>query len=180
MGIGVPDVQEIWKWYRKFLGINIRVFEDAADAPLMINYTGGKVQSRTASLALSMESGGGFEIWQYTSRNTEKADFNIQLGDYGFYACRIKSRNVKESYDFFKKNGADIVGELFKACLEECESDLDVLNAAFNVLIKEKLTNDNYILFAINLGEDLLYLAFDMNYVEEENSEPINENLPSF
>ena len=115
MGIGVPDVQEIWKWYRKFFGINIRVFEDAADAPLMINYTGGKVQSRTASLALSMESGGGFEIWQYTSRNTEKADFNIQLGDYGFYACRIKSRNVKESYDFFKKNGADIVGELSQA-----------------------------------------------------------------
>ncbi|MGY8926022.1 MAG: VOC family protein, partial [Flavobacteriales bacterium] len=96
MGIGVPDVQEIWKWYRKFFGINIRVFEDAADAPLMINYTGGKVQSRTASLALSMESGGGFEIWQYTSRSTEKAKFNIQLGDYGLYACRIKSRNVKE------------------------------------------------------------------------------------
>ena len=112
MGIGVPDVQEIWKWYRKFFGVNIRVFEDAADAPLMINYTGGKVQSRTASLALSMESGGGFEIWQYTSRSTEKAKFNIHLGDYGLYACRIKSRNVKESYDFFKKNSADILGEL--------------------------------------------------------------------
>ncbi|MDB4324124.1 VOC family protein [Crocinitomicaceae bacterium] len=112
MGIGVPDVQEIWKWYRKFFGINIRVFEDAADAPLMINYTGGKVQSRTASLALSMESGGGFEIWQYTSRSTEKAKFNIQLGDYGLYACRIKSRNVKESYNFFKKNSADILGKL--------------------------------------------------------------------
>ncbi len=112
MGIGVPDVQEIWKWYRKFFGINIRVFEDAADAPLMINYTGGKVQSRTASLALSMESGGGFEIWQYTSRSTEKAKFDIQLGDYGLYACRIKSRNVKKSYDFFKKNSADILGEL--------------------------------------------------------------------
>ena len=80
MGIGVPDVQEIWKWYRKFFGVNIRVFEDAADAPLMIDYTGGKVQSRTASLALSMESGGGFEIWQYTSRNTEKSNFRYSNG----------------------------------------------------------------------------------------------------
>ncbi len=112
MGIGVPDVQEIWKWYRKFFGVNIRVFEDAADAPLMIDYTGGKVQSRTASLALSMEGGGGFEIWQYTSRNTEKANFPIQLGDYGLYSCRIKSRNVQESYTYFQKNGAKIIGEL--------------------------------------------------------------------
>ncbi len=112
MGIGVPDVQEIWKWYRKFFGVNIRVFEDAAEAPLMTKYTGGKVQSRTASLALSMESGGGFEIWQYTSRNTEKATFDIQLGDYGLYSCRIKSRDVKASYNYFKENGAKIIGEL--------------------------------------------------------------------
>jgi hypothetical protein len=67
MGIGVPNVQEIWKWYRKFLGINVRIFEEAAEAPLMTKYTGGIVQSRTATLALSMEGGGGFEIWQYTS-----------------------------------------------------------------------------------------------------------------
>lgn len=112
MGVGVPDVQGIWKWYRKFFGIDVRVFEDAAEAPLMIDYTGGKVQSRTASLALSMEGGGGFEIWQYTSRNTEKAKFDIQLGDYGFYACRIKSRDVATSFSYFKENGADIIGEL--------------------------------------------------------------------
>lgn len=112
MGIGVPDVQEIWKWYRTFFGVNIRVFEDAAEAPLMTRYTGGQVQSRTASLALSMEGGGGFEIWQYTSRSTEKADFPIQLGDYGLYACKIKSRDVKKSFDYFQKNGAKIIGEL--------------------------------------------------------------------
>ena len=82
IGIGVPDVEKIFKWYREMFGIDIKVFEEAAEAPLMINYTGNKVQSRTATLALNMESGGGFEIWQYTSRNTEKAVFDIQLGDY--------------------------------------------------------------------------------------------------
>lgn len=114
MGIGVPDVQEIWKWYRKFFGVNIRVFEDAAEAPLMTRYTGGEVHSRTASLALSMDGGGGFEIWQYKSRNTEKATFDIKLGDYGLYACKIKSRDVQKSYDYFVENGAKILGKLCK------------------------------------------------------------------
>ncbi len=112
MGIGVPDVQEVWKWYRKFFGANVRVFEEAAEAPLMTRYTGGTVHSRTATLALSMDGGGGFEIWQFTSRPTEKATFDIQLGDYGLYACRIKSRNVQASYDYFKANGAEILGDL--------------------------------------------------------------------
>lgn len=115
MGIGVPDVQSVWKWYRKFFGVNVRVFEDAAEAPLMTRYTGDTVQSRTATLALSMEGGGGFEIWQYTSRNTEKSAFPIRLGDYGLYICRIKSRDVAKSYAYFKANGAHILGGLSTA-----------------------------------------------------------------
>lgn len=115
MGIGVPDVQEIWRWYRRFFGTDVRIFEEAAEAPLMIDYTGNKVQARTATLALSMQGGGGFEIWQYTSRNTEKPAFDIQLGDYGFYACRIKSRDVQASYNFMKSNGAKVLNEPKKA-----------------------------------------------------------------
>lgn len=113
MGIGVPDVQEIWKWYRKFFGVNVRVFEEAAEAPLMTRYTGDVVQSRTATLALSMDGGGGFEIWQYTSRPTEKSTFEIKAGDFGLYICRIKSRNIEASYNYFKANGADLIGDLY-------------------------------------------------------------------
>jgi catechol 2,3-dioxygenase-like lactoylglutathione lyase family enzyme len=105
MGIGVPNVQEIWKWYRIHFGIDIRIFEEAADAPLMIKYTGGKVHSRTATLALSMEGGGGFEIWQFTSRPTNKSEQQLILGDFGLFACRIKSKNVQETYDYFLSNG---------------------------------------------------------------------------
>lgn len=111
MGIGVPNVQEIWKWYRAFFGVNVRVFEEAAEAPLMTRYTGGVVHSRTATLALSMEGGGGFEIWQFTSRPTEKASFEIQAGDLGLYCCKIKSRDVSASFDYFKKNGANVLSE---------------------------------------------------------------------
>lgn len=114
MGIGVPNVAESWKWYRKFFGVNVKVFEEAAEAPLMTRYTGGVVHSRTATLALSMEGGGGFEIWQFTSRPTEKANFQIQLGDYGLYACKIKSRNIEASYAYFKSNGATLLGEPLK------------------------------------------------------------------
>lgn len=109
MGIGVPDVQKIWKWYREHFGVDVRIFEEAAEAPLMTRYTGGTVHARTATLALSMESGGGFEIWQFTSRNTEKARFDVKLGDYGLYACRIKSRDVQATYDFLVKKGADVL-----------------------------------------------------------------------
>jgi len=112
MGIGVPNVPEIWKWYRTFFGVNVKLFEDAAEAPLMTRYTGDKVQSRTATLALSMDGGGGFEIWQYTSRGTEKSTFEIKMGDYGLFACRIKSHDVQKSYDYLKGNEANIQGEL--------------------------------------------------------------------
>ncbi len=111
MGIGVPDVQQIWSWYREHFGIDIRIFEEAAEAPLMTRYTGGNVHSRTATLALSMESGGGFEIWQFTSRPTEKATFPIRMGDYGLFACRIKSKNVKDTYTFLKQKGANVLSE---------------------------------------------------------------------
>ncbi len=114
MGIGVPDVPGIWKWYRQMFGTDVRIFEEAAEAPLMVMYTGDKVQRRTATLAVSMEGGGGFEIWQYTSRNTEKPAFEIRTGDLGLFACRIKSRDVNSSFDFHKKNGVRILGELSK------------------------------------------------------------------
>jgi len=109
MGIGVPNVPEIWKWYREHFGVDVRIFEEAAEAPLMTRYTGDTVHSRTATLALSMEGGGGFEIWQFTSRNTEKADFTVQLGDYGLYACRIKSKDVAATHAFLVSKGANVV-----------------------------------------------------------------------
>ncbi len=114
MGIGVPDVEKVWKWYRQMFGMDVRIFEDAAEAPLMTKYTGGKVHKRTATLAISMDGGGGFEIWQYTSRPTNKATFDIQLGDLGTYVCRIKSRNIQKSFQHIKSQGGDVLGEITK------------------------------------------------------------------
>lgn len=108
MGIGVPDVQEIWTWYRKAFGLDVRIFEEAAPAPLMTRYTGGEVQHRTATLALNMAGGGGFEIWQFTSRPTVKPSFEPQLGDYGVFICKIKSEDVRHTQKHLQQMGANV------------------------------------------------------------------------
>lgn len=115
MGVGVPNVEQIWKWYRKWFGNDVKIFEEAAEAPLMIDYTGNKVQSRTATLAINMNGGGGFEIWQYTSRNTEKPAFDLNLGDLGFYSCRMKCRNVEKHYQNMKSAGEKVSPTLLTA-----------------------------------------------------------------
>jgi catechol 2,3-dioxygenase-like lactoylglutathione lyase family enzyme len=108
MGIGVPDVQNIWTWYRKAFGLDVRIFEEAAPAPLMTRYTGGEVQHRTATLALNMAGGGGFEIWQFTSRSTVKPNFEPQLGDYGVFICKIKSEDVRHTQKHLQQMGANV------------------------------------------------------------------------
>ena len=61
VGIGIPDVHKAWKWYRNAFGIDIRMFEEAAEAALMTRYTGGEVHARHAALALHMGGGAGME-----------------------------------------------------------------------------------------------------------------------
>ena len=90
MGIGVANMPEAWSWYRKVFGVDIKVFEEAAEAKLMLPYTGGEPRSRHAALAINLQGGGGFEIWQYTSRTPEPPTIPIELGDLGLFACKIK------------------------------------------------------------------------------------------
>jgi catechol 2,3-dioxygenase-like lactoylglutathione lyase family enzyme len=115
IGIGIKDVHEAWQWYRKHFQMDVPMFEDAATAELMLPYTGGQPRDRHAVLALNTQGGGGFEIWQYTSRVPQPATFDIQLGDYGFFAAKMKSRNVAASYAELKAKGVEMVGELSKA-----------------------------------------------------------------
>ena len=91
VGIGVADAEEAFRWYKKFFGTDIVVFKDSATASLMQQYTGNQPHERFAILAMNMQGGGGFEIWQYTSRKAQNAEFKIQLGDIGIFAGKIKS-----------------------------------------------------------------------------------------
>ncbi len=108
IGIGVSNVHEAWKWYRENFGVDIRVFEESAVAGFMLPYTGGVTQSRHAALAVNLQGGGGFEIWQYTGRTPLPATFEIQLGDLGIFSAKIKAKNIKKTYDAFTSKKLDI------------------------------------------------------------------------
>jgi len=114
IGIGVPNVHEGFKWYRQNFGMDIPVFEEAAEANLMLPYTGGKPHKRHAILAINMKGGGGFEIWQYTSRTPKPSTFQIELGDLGMLCTRMKSENIKGSYKFLKSKKTNLLTEIVK------------------------------------------------------------------
>ena len=114
IGIGVPDVYEAWKWYKDNFGMDIRIFEDDTVAELMLPYTGGKPHKRHAALAMNIAGGGGFEIWQYTSRTPVGPNFKIQLGDLGINIAKIKSPNVKKAFNEFKARNLDILGDIYE------------------------------------------------------------------
>jgi catechol 2,3-dioxygenase-like lactoylglutathione lyase family enzyme len=102
LGIGVSNVKDAWNWYRENFGMDIKIFEEAAVAGLMLPYTGGEPRKRHAALVMNLQGGGGFEIWQYTERIPAPALFKIQIGDLGIYSAKIKSRNIKVTYENFK------------------------------------------------------------------------------
>ena len=112
IGIGNRGVHPLWKWYRQNFGMDIGIFEEAAEAPLMTQYTGGEVHSRNAALAINMQGGGGFEIWQFTSREAQPAKFDLQLGDLGIYIAKMKSRDVAKAYEEFRRRQLSLLSEL--------------------------------------------------------------------
>ncbi|MCB0523677.1 MAG: VOC family protein [Saprospiraceae bacterium] len=109
VGIGVSNVHEAFKWYRQHFGMDIPMFEEAAEAGLMLPYTGGQPQSRHAILALNLHGGGGMEIWQYTGRTPVAPEFGPQLGDLGINIAKIKCRDVMACFHRLRKSGVTIL-----------------------------------------------------------------------
>jgi catechol 2,3-dioxygenase-like lactoylglutathione lyase family enzyme len=114
MGIGVMNVGEAWKWYIEHFGMDCRIFEDEAEAKLMLPYTGGQPRSRHAVLALNLQGGGGFEIWQYKGREPVKIKEEIKIGDLGIIACKIKVKNIPETLMYLKNKGVFVPSETIK------------------------------------------------------------------
>ncbi len=112
VGIGVHDVKAAWKWYRKVFGMDINVFEDTAVAKLMKHYTNGTECERYAALALNMEGGGGFEIWQHTGFKSKAPVFNVNLGDTGIFITKMKCKDVELAYDYHKEMNCELLSEV--------------------------------------------------------------------
>ena len=105
MGIGVLNLKEAWDWYINHFGMDCRVFEEEAEAKLMLPYTGGEPRRRHAVLALNLQSGGGFEIWQYKGREPLTIKDAIRIGDLGIIACKMKTKDIQSTFSSFRVKG---------------------------------------------------------------------------
>ena len=115
LGVGVEDVHEAWKWYREHFSMDILMFDEEAVAELMLSHTDGKSRARHAILALNMEGGGGFEIWQHTDKKPTPIAVPILLGDLGINIGVLKTDNVEAAYKKYKESGLNLLGEISTA-----------------------------------------------------------------
>jgi catechol 2,3-dioxygenase-like lactoylglutathione lyase family enzyme len=118
VGIGVTNAIEAKNYYKDLFGMNVLVFDDRSSASLMTKYTDNEVHDRHAMLTMNLGGGGGFEIWQYTSR-TPTAQPNINLGDIGIYAIKIKTIDIIKAYQFYSNAKNIIVSEIHTNPLDE-------------------------------------------------------------
>lgn len=99
IGVGTTDFRKSWNWYIEMFGIDVKILEDDTVAERMLPYTGGVPQKRHACIAVNLQGGGGFEIWQYSDRKPEPCSFEISVGDLGVFAAKLKCRDVQTFYN---------------------------------------------------------------------------------
>ena len=104
IGIGVEDLPTAWKYYIDVFNIDVKILDDNNVADIMAPYMGGKPREKRAVIAVNMQGGGGFEIWQHKEHTPTKPNFDVQLGDLGIFAAKIKSRNVRSTFEEFSAN----------------------------------------------------------------------------
>ena len=95
IGVGTTDFRKSWNWYIEMFGIDVKILEDDTVAERMLPYTGGVPQQRHACIAVNIQGGGGFEIWQYSKRKPEPCPFKIAVGDLGVFAAKLNCRDIK-------------------------------------------------------------------------------------
>ncbi len=95
IGVGTENFKRSWDWYIDHFQVDVRILEDDTVAELMLPYTGNSPQKRRACIAVNLQGGGGFEIWNYSERKPKPVEFDIQIGELGIFAAKIKSRDVQ-------------------------------------------------------------------------------------
>mgnify|MGYP003417347042 FL=1 len=98
VGVGTTSVYKSWKWFAEMFGVDVRILEDDTVAERMLPYTGGQAQKRHAAIAVNLQGGGGFEIWQYSDRKPKPVDFDIQVGDLGIFCAKLKCIDIEAAH----------------------------------------------------------------------------------
>ncbi len=192
LGIGIPDVYKAWEWYRKMFGMDIPVVDAPGPAELMLPYTDNKPQKRHAIIAINIQGGGGFEIWQYLSRTPKAPDFEVKLGDLGIFAGKIKSKDINAAYRKMKDKGADLLSEIVKdPAGQACFYVKDPFGNIFHIVEEKSVFKDvgmptggiyGAILGVSDMEKSKTFyanvLGYDKVLYEEENTFTDLANLP--
>ncbi len=112
IGVGVENAYVSFEWYATKLGADVPVFEDNNVATYMAPYMGGEHHKKRAILAVNMQGGSGYEIWQYMDRTPSKPTQIINVGDLGINIANIKSNNINKSFARLKSQDVEILSEI--------------------------------------------------------------------
>ena len=105
IGVGVDNAPKLFEWYATKLGADVKVFDDNNTATHMAPYMGGEAHDKRAILAMNMQGGSGYEIWQFEDRTPEAPKQQIQLGDTGIFSVKVKTRNADKALADIKAKG---------------------------------------------------------------------------
>ncbi|HNW50510.1 MAG TPA: VOC family protein [Prolixibacteraceae bacterium] len=114
LGVGVENTEESFAWFRRNFGVDIEVVNEKAMAEYMLPYTGGQPCKRHTVLAMNLQGGGGFEIWQHAGRKPLKPNFEVQLGDLGISVGKLKTTDIEKTYRIFRDKGLKMLTEITK------------------------------------------------------------------
>ena len=94
IGVGTADFRKSWNWFIEMFGADVKILEDDTVAERMLPYTGGRAQKRHACIAVNLQGGSGYEIWQFSERKPQPCPFEVFVGDLGILAARLKCRDA--------------------------------------------------------------------------------------
>ena len=121
VGVGVTDATEAFAWYATRLGADVSVFEDDNEATHMAPYMGGAPHKKKAILAINMQGGSGYELWQYKDRIPQKPEYPVEIGDLGINTAKIKSRDIDRSYQRLQSQHVNIQSDIHTdPCGKKC------------------------------------------------------------
>ncbi len=112
LGIGVPDHEVAWKWYRKFFGMDVPFFNDVAEAPLMQIYTKGEIINKRAAMVMNLKGGAAMEIVQPVSFTATPSEQTFELGDLGIFVGGYKTPDIEKALMYLQENGAEVISEI--------------------------------------------------------------------
>ena len=112
IGVGVDDAAKVFEWYATKLGADVKVFDDNNTATHMAPYMGGEAHDKRAILAMNMQGGSGYEIWQFEDRVPQPPKDPILLGDTGIFSIKVKTRNAYKALADIKAKGVVPMSEM--------------------------------------------------------------------